>query len=47
MIHTIVQRTDLGVGETEGAGLRHELVVPKHPEIAAELALQGFEGVRA
>ncbi len=50
------QRTDRSVRFADPEGLRHELVVPtsadppltaEHPEIPAEHALQGFEGVRA
>lgn len=51
-----VERTARSVRFTDPEGLRHELVVPTgadpplvaaHPEIPAEHALQGFEGVRA
>lgn len=51
-----VERTEHGVRFDDPEGLRHELVVPTHadqplvaahPEIPAEHALQGFEGVRA
>ena len=51
-----VARTAHAVGFADPEGLRHELVVPAsadpplvavHPDIPAEHALQGFEGVRA
>ena len=51
-----VERTERSVRFAAREGLRHELVVPTsadpplvaaHPEIPAEHALQGFEGVRA
>jgi glyoxalase family protein len=51
-----VERTEGGLRFADFEGLRHELVVDAsgdegliadHPEIPAELALQGFEGVRA
>ena len=51
-----VQRTERSVRFADPEGLRHELVVPtsadpplgaEHPEVPAEHALQGFEGVRA
>ena len=50
------QRADTGLRFRDFEGLEHELVVPttpdepliaNHPEIPAELALQGFEAVRA
>ena len=51
-----VDRTERSVRFADPEGLRHELVVPtgadrpliaEHPEVPAEHALQGFEGVRA
>jgi len=51
-----VERTVRSVRFADPEGLRHELVVPTsadppltavHPEVPGELALQGFEGVRA
>ena len=51
-----VERTERSVRFADPEGLRHELIVPKsadppltavHPDIPAEHALQGFEGVRA
>ena len=51
-----VERGEAKVAFADPEGLRHELVVPEsadpaltahHPEIPAEHALQGFEGVRA
>ena len=51
-----VERTERSGRFSDSEGLRHELVVPtsadpplvaEHPEIPAEHALQGFEGVRA
>jgi len=51
-----VGRTERSVRFADPEGLRHELVVPlsadvplvaEHPEVPAEHALQGFEGVRA
>jgi glyoxalase family protein len=51
-----VERADERVSFEDPEGLRHELAVSKttdaplvaeHPEIPAELALQGFDGVRA
>jgi glyoxalase family protein len=51
-----VERTERSVRFADPEGLRHELVVPTgddppltavHPEVPAEHALRGFEGVRA
>ena len=53
---TATQRTDDGLRFADPEGLDHELVVglhgdkglaAEHPDIPAELALQGFDGVRA
>jgi glyoxalase family protein len=50
------ERDDGGVSFTDPEGLRHRLavsavedapLVAEHPEVPAELALQGFDGVRA
>jgi glyoxalase family protein len=52
----VVFRDDAGLVFEDPEGLRHHLAVPtvpdeplvaEHPEIPAELALQGFDGVRA
>ena len=53
---TVLARDDEGLVFEDPEGLRHRLVVgavddaplvAEHPEIAADLALQGFDGVRA
>jgi glyoxalase family protein len=53
---TVVSRADTGLSFEDPEGLRHRLavstvpdepLVAEHPEIPAELALQGFDGVRA
>jgi glyoxalase family protein len=53
---TVVARAGQTLGFEDFEGLRHELVVShvadaplvaEHPEVPAELALQGFDGVRA
>ena len=52
----VVERSDTALAFEDPEGLRHELaavetddapLVAEHPEIPAELALQGFDGVRA
>jgi len=52
----VVERDNAGLAFEDPEGLRHELaavetsdapLVAEHPEIPAELALQGFDGVRA
>jgi glyoxalase family protein len=53
---TVLARDEAGVGFEDPEGLRHRLavstvedapLVAEHPEIPPELALQGFDGVRA